>query len=361
VIDRKGSKPMNSRLLALACAVSISMALPAVGGRAARAAQTSCAPVGGLSFVCGVVNVEDMIQVPGTRWLIGSSMRQARAATKPGAALYLIDSDAKTVRTAAIAVDPAKDGPFAGCPAPDVTRLGTHGLELRPGKGGVHTLYVINHGGRESLEVFRVDARGATPAIAWRGCLLMPPNTWANSVAALPGGALAISKFADLDKLDMAPVFRGEVTGLTYLWKPGAGFSEAPGGRLSGNNGLLASRDGKVLWINDTGRQQVMRLTLDGSAPPAYARLKFNPDNLRWAPDGSILVAGQIIPREHPSLGAANGWGVDRIDPRTMAVTPLLSEPGRPEFSNATVALQVGKTLWLGNFRGDRVAYTPVK
>jgi hypothetical protein len=86
----------------------------------------------------------------------------------------------------------------------------------------------------------------------------------------------------------------------------------------------------------------------------------FRPDNLRWAPDGTILAAGQIIAVDG-SLAAANGWGVARIDPQTMAVTPVMTEPGRSEFSNGTVALQVGKTLWLGTFRGDRVAYAPVK
>jgi hypothetical protein len=352
---------MKSRVLALMGAVAVSMAMPMVGsGQTPAADASSCAPVGGLSFVCGVTNVEDLVRVPETRWLIGSSMRQARAAATPGAALYLIDTVGKTVSTAVIAIEPAKDGPFAGCPAPDPTRLGTHGLELRAGEGGMHTLYVINHGGRESLEVFRVDARGATPTIAWTGCLMMPPNTWANSVAALPGGALAISKFADLDTLSMEPVFRREITGVTYIWKPGAGFSELPGARLSGNNGLVASEDGKWLWVNDTGRQQVVRFAVDGSAPPAYAEVGFNPDNLRWAPDGAMLVAGQIIPKGG-SLAALNGWGVARIDPKSMGVTPVMTEPGRPEFSNGTVALQVGKTLWLGNFRGDRIAYVPAK
>jgi hypothetical protein len=352
---------MKSRVLALLGAMAVSMTLPTVGSSQTHAAESSsCAPVGGLSFVCGVVNVEDLVRVPETRWLIGSSMRQAKAAAEPGAALYLIDTAGKTVSTAAIAIEPAKDGPFAGCPAPDPARLGTHGLELRAGEGGMHTLYVINHGGRESLEVFRVDARGTAPTIAWTGCLMMPPNTWANSVAALPRGALAISKFADLDTLSMEPVFRGELTGVTYIWKPGAGFSELPGARLSGNNGLVASNDGKWLWVDDTGRQQVVRFAVDGSAPPAYAKVGFNPDNLRWAPDGTMLVAGQIIPKGG-SLAAANGWGVARIDPKTLSVTPVMTEPGRPEFSNGTVALQVGKTFWLGNFRGDRIAYVPVK
>lgn len=82
---------------------------------------------------------------------------------------------------------------------------------------------------------------------------------------------------------------------------------------------------------------------------------------MRWAPDGTILVAGQIILRLNPSLGAANGWGVVRLNPQSMTVTPILTEPGRPEFSNATVALQVGNIQWLGSFRGDRIAYVSLK
>ena len=151
------------------------------------------------------------------------------------------------------------------------------------------------------------------------------------------------------------PYFRTSIDQLELL------FREVKDGRLSGNNGLLASKDGKTLWVNETGRQRVVRITVDGSVPPVYAKVGFNPDNLRWAPDGTILVAGQIIPRLNPSLGAANGWGVSHLNPQTMTVTPILTEPGRSEFSNATVALQVGNTLWLGSFRGDRIAYVPLK
>jgi len=355
---------VKSQILAVACALSMSLALPPAGGpgRAHAADAPSCAPLDGLSFVCGVKNVEDIVRVPGTRWLIGSSMRLGKATHEPGAALYLIDSEAKSATTAAIGSDPAKDGPFANCPVPDLTRLGTHGLELREGEGGIHTLYAINHGGRESMEVFRVDARGPAPAIAWTGCIMMPANAWANSVASLPGGALVISKFADLDKLrsTMGPVYRGETTGVTYIWTPGAGFSELKGARLSGNNGVVVSKDGKRLWINDQGRYQIVRFMLDGSAPPAYAKVGFRPDNLRWAPDGTILAAGQIVAVDG-SLAANNGWGVARINPDTMAATPVTTQPGRPQFSNGTVALQVGNTLWLGTFRGDRIAYIPVK
>jgi hypothetical protein len=40
-----------------------------------------------------------------------------------------------------------------------------------------------------------------------------------------------------------------------------------------------------------------------------------------------------------------------------MKVTPVVKEAGLPEFAGATTAVQVGKTLWFGTYRGDRVAY----
>jgi hypothetical protein len=349
---------MKRRRLALACVLWACVALPMNAARAAPA--QSCEGSGRLSYVCGPVNVEDMVRAPGTRWLIGSSMHVGRNIPRGGPGLYLIDSEAKTARPAAIVLGPEpKDGPFAGCPAPDLTILATHGLELRAGTGGRHTLYAVNHGGRETIEVFQVDARSGPPTLTWTGCLILPANTWENSIAALPGGGLAMSKYAALDKLDAAPVLRGEITGTVYIWKPGAGFSELAGAQLSGNNGLLASADGKWLWVNDQGRGQIVRFALDGSQPPTYAKVAFLPDNLRWAPDGTIVAAGQIM-SAGDSLAQAHGWGVARLDPQTMAVTPMMTEPGRPEFSNGTVALQVGKTLWIGTFRGDRIAYVQI-
>ena len=33
-----------------------------------------------------------------------------------------------------------------------------HGLYLKPGDGGVHTVYLVHHGNRESVEVFEPEA-----------------------------------------------------------------------------------------------------------------------------------------------------------------------------------------------------------
>ena len=42
-----------------------------------------------------------------------------------------------------------------------------------------------------------------------------------------------------------------------------------------------------------------------------------------------------------------------------VRLTPVVKEPGYPEFDNATSTVQVGQTLWFGTFQGDRMAYRP--
>lgn len=345
---------------ALLCALSLTAAL-GLTAKTRAAEGKACGADGPLHYICGAANVEDMIQVPGTRWIVGSNMYVGRTPATGTDRLYLIDSAARTVEPAAIVLGPEpRDGPFAGCAPPDLNKLASHGLELRPGKGGVHTLYAVNHGGRETIEVFRIEAGKGKPAITWTGCLKSPPNAWLNSIAALPDGGLAFSMFAPLDHLDMVPVFEGKDTGFVYIWHPSTGFRPLPNSNMSGTNGLLVSPDARWLYVNDQGRLRVARLDLKGAEPATYAKLDFRPDNLRWAPDGTILAAGQVI-QVGGSLGAANGWGVARLDPKTMTSKPVLNEPGRPDFSNGTVALQVGKTLWLGTFRGDRIATVDLK
>jgi hypothetical protein len=49
------------------------------------AVMASCAPMNGLNFVCGAQNPEDLVPIPGTRWLIASGM-------KNGAGLKLVDT-----------------------------------------------------------------------------------------------------------------------------------------------------------------------------------------------------------------------------------------------------------------------------
>jgi hypothetical protein len=311
----------------------------------------SCAPNGKIGFVCGLAPVEDMVAIPGGRWILGSAM----AAGAGG--VYVIDAKTHKAKAASLSFGPAQK-PFAGCAAPDMKLLRTHGLELRAANDDVHTLYAVNHGGRESIEVFRVDMRARSPMLTWIGCLMMPKGASGNAIAALPGGGLALTKFMDAaDEQGIDHILAGRVTGTVYIWKPGAGFKELPGTQLSGDNGLAVSRDSKWLFVTDYGNKAVWRVALDGTGKPTRAAVDFRPDNLRWAPDGKINVTGQYV--EQSNRNDLHGWSAVKLDPATMAITPYVKVPGTAAFDNGTVALQVGKELWIGTYRGDRVAYLP--
>ena len=69
--------------------------------RASRAEMPDCASVNGVSFICGVTNVEDFAPVPNTRWVIGGDLP---AASHPQGNLYLFDTSHNT----ATAVPPSE-------------------------------------------------------------------------------------------------------------------------------------------------------------------------------------------------------------------------------------------------------------
>jgi hypothetical protein len=339
--------------LALAMALGVALAgLLLVMARPAAAqgtAASKCAPDGDLHFVCNLISVEDFLPVDGGRWLVGGSY------VEKSVGLYLIDPQAKTAKTVALSLAPTPDPAYAGCAPPDLKNLQTHGLDVRRVNGHT-TVYVINHGGRESVEIFQLNAAAATAQ--WVGCALPPEGTTGNSITALAGGAFAMTKFVDSrDKQGFPHILAGQVTGVVYLYTPGKGFTEVPGTKLSGDNGILSSKDGRWLYINAYGSREIYRVALSGKGKPLVAKVDFCPDNLRWAPDGSIFATGQFITPQ--TLNGLHGWATVRVDPKTMATTPVVKEPGLKEFDNATSAVQVGQTLWFGTFRGDRMAYMP--
>jgi DNA-binding beta-propeller fold protein YncE len=81
--------------------------------------------------------------------------------------------------------------------------------------------------------------------------------------------------------------------------------------------------------------------------------LGFRVDNIRWARDGSILAAGQ------GGAPGAQTTNIVKINPQTMTVTEIVRQPTTPAFAAGTVAVEIGNQLWVGSFRGDRIAIIP--
>jgi hypothetical protein len=264
---------------------------------AAYAQAQDCAPSGGLEFVCGPKNAEDLVLVPGTRWIIASGMAE-------GASFSLIDS--RDGSWSSVQPQARHDAAvFPACPTPPVpATLNTHGLNIRAAGGGRSTLYVVGHGGREAIEVFDVDASGAKPALSWKGCVPMPSGLAANSVASLPDGSLLATVLFMPGRTFAEAVVERKPTGAVFEWSPGdAGFEMVQGTELPANNGIEVSADGKEIYVASSGLQTVVAFSHSNPARQLRSTrpLPFTPDNVHMGPDGRLLTV-RAAPSASPSI-----------------------------------------------------------
>jgi len=331
----------------------------------ARQAASGCESVGQIRFVCGQDGPEDLVQVPGTPFLVAS-------AYGPGGGLFLID----TARAQSSPLyDPATlaerfDGEsYPTCPGPlagaDRERFQTHGLFLDEGSNGRHTLYAVHHGRRESVEIFELTTAGAQPGLTWIGCVVAPDPIGLNAVIALPEGGLAATNFDPRAPAGTRAgpfseaLLAGERNGEVWEWHAASGWEKVPGSESAGANGLELSGDGRWYYVAQWGNRRFMRLSR-GRTPVERQEIElgFRVDNVRPAPDGTLLVAGQG--------GAGAGAGgtttsvIGKVDPRAMTYTQLIDYPTSAQVPFATVAIQVGDEYWVGSAFGNRVSRYPV-
>ena len=352
-------------LIALACnrAPAPEADAPAEG---AATAAADCAPEGGLAFVCGLQNPEDLVPVPGTRWLLASGMAA-------GAGLNAIDTQAKTARSLFASGLPAMADPrYASCPAPlDPQVANLHGLSLRSSGQGRYTLYATNHGGRESIEIFAIDVRDEGPAATWIGCVPMPDALAANSVAAFTDGTI-LATVLTMPGRTFEDLFAQRPTGAVFMWEPGTpAFRQLPGTELPGNNGIETAANDQEFFVAASGSKQIVAFSRrDTSAPLRTAQLtEFAPDNVRLIDGNRLITAGMIddepacggAPKTAAGIQCSRGYIVDLIDPQTMTVTELARGPRTPAFSGHAIAIPVGNDLWLGSFNANRVAYRTIR
>ena len=317
----------------------------------------NCGPAAAnVRFVCGQNAPEDLVVLPGSEWVVASGFAGTGG-------IRLINARDKTTTLAyptAASKDRLDAKTYDSCPgAPDAAQKAsfrTHGLAIRPGQGAVHTLYAVHHGQRESIEVFEVDAGARPPALAWIGCAVAPDPIGLNEVVALPEGGFIATDFLarNIDAPARGRMLAGENNGALWEWHTGTGWKMVPGSEASGANGLEISKDGRLLYVAAWGSQNFFRLSR-GQTPVRrdVVPLGFRVDNVRWAPDGSLLAAGQ------GGAAPAQTTNVVRIDPASLKVQEIIRHPNSPEFGAGTVAVQIGKEIWVGSFRGDRIAIFP--
>ncbi len=345
----------------LLAALGLSLSVLASGKARAEEFKT-CGQEGKLTLLCGPEGVEDMQWIEGTDWVIGSGMR-----AKDTDGLRLINIARKTWSRFYPSPEAKTDQDkkdYAKCPgAPDPKTFSAHGIALKQTGPNAYQVLAVNHG-REAVEVFNVDTKSGTPAITWIGCVVMPDTVYMNSVTFLPKDGFATTQFYNrADKRGMIAIFAGENTGGVYEWHAGTGLTELPGTDMSGANGIAISPDGKRLYVAAWGGHKIVRFSFEpGGTTKAEADVDYSPDNVRWAPDGSLLVAGQHSTRDPEAASPVfKGWEVVRLNPDTMAVTKIAEGAPDSMLQGVSNAIEINGTLWLGAFAGDKIGYMPLK
>ena len=345
----------------------MSLPIALLMGTAAAVQSPDCPRDPALEYICAPVKPEDVLSLPGTPWLIASGFAQ-------GSGIKLVDT---RTRRFAVWFDGRKDQlrpapeAFSGCPGPVApSAFNARGLSLRKTGQGRWQLLVVNHGSRESIEVFEVRSRGtAKPRLRWRGCVPMPAGQVANSVASFADGTI-LTTVLTRPGTTIADFVQGRVTGGVWQWKPGqGGFKLLPGTELPGNNGLEVDPDQRRFYIVAFGLHSVVTFDRFRTSPPlARTEAKdFMPDNIHWS-SGRLLLAGMRL--DEPACGGRRkvidgvadpmlchrGSIVAEMDPAKMTITTVAEFEPQPNFNGVSAAAIADGRLWLGSFQASRIA-----
>jgi hypothetical protein len=249
---------------------------------------------------------------------------------------------------------------FSRCPGPvNPMNFSAHGLALKERGRGQFRLYVVGHGEREAIEVFDVDASRATPAVTWTGCVVLPDDVLANSVAILPDWGFVTTKFLDRQvptAESMAQARQGKPIGAIYEWHPGGKVTAIAGTELAAPNGIEVSADGKTLYVAVFGTHEFVRFVRgEKGLQKDSIPVAISPDNVRWSSNGKLLTAGGDVPGA--GVARTTAWSVLEIDPNSLAVRVVGSGASSKGMQAISVALAAGDNIWVGTFNGDRLGY----
>jgi DNA-binding beta-propeller fold protein YncE len=152
-----------------------------------------------------------------------------------------------------------------------------------------------------------------------------------------------------------------EITGNVLEWHADKGWTILPDSAMSGANGIAVSPDGKLLYVAGWPTKNVV-IFERGARVSRKQEISTGilTDNLRWMADGSILAAGQdadmpaVFACAPPKCRVASA--AVKIDPRTLKTARVVGYAGSSGYEGATTAIEVGDEIWMGSFRGERIA-----
>lgn len=337
---------------------------PASVGRSLDGIAHASADACGRNAICGLRNPEDVVRLGNTRFAIASSL--TRAPHSPSH-LYRVDLASRVATPLLPTMDPDTQRSLdPDCAAPqNFGTLITHGLSSRSDGPDHGRVYVVNHGGEQSIEMFEWRVRGRNVALTWRGCVRVPSTVLANAVAPLPDG-VAVTSFGSPDDPKMVDLVAGRPSGFIMTWSKQTGWVHLKGSDLPGDNGIESSPDGRTLYVNAWTNDALWILSTDGSRAATRVPLgQFHPDNIHWLGDGTLLIAGEVGDASRIlSCGPRKICGTPSMlvvfNPAQGNIASRELVPPSAHFGAASTAVRYRDRYWLSSFLGDRMVEAPV-
>jgi hypothetical protein len=316
---------------------------------------------------CGFINPEDIVVTPENKYLVISEMGEFMTDAPGQLVLFDLDSNERAVMSVTFE---AQENPWgeAGCPTPAPELFSPHGIDLITSVNGSHQLLVVNHGGREAVEMFELVNTGGHWQAEWRGCALPPEDAFINDVSGLnDGGFLVTHMWNKSYSLEVAgaKLLAGENTGWVWRWHPDTGFSKLENSHEMMPNGIVVSKDNQYAFVNIYMGSKTIRIDLDTGEKTGEFSVR-QPDNITLDDEGNLWIAShQQDPLNETCTEVHEGacllpFQIVRADPETMETEVFFEQRGEP-MGYATAAKRIGNVLYLGTAHGDRIASIPVE
>jgi len=325
------------------------MAPAAGGGQSVVQEVVSCPSDPGITYICGLMNAEDLLSVGDTGMILTSGMSGENVTGH----LYLVNPLDDTWEELVFGANFSQDqdsAMFPNCPGPlDTSNFSAHGLALRETAGNQFDLYITSHGAREAIEVFDLDMSEGIAELTWKGCVTLDESIMHNSVAILNDGGFVTTQFMVWAE-GIASAMSGEPTGGVVAWHPGSEPALIPGSEVAAPNGIVVSDDGRYIYIAAFGSHELVRLdTASDPVAQTAVSLDIVLDNVRWGAPGKLITAG--------GNAEGGGWSVVEVDADTLEAVNLGSFGGDVAMQGVSSALQVNDEIWVGTYNGDRIGY----
>ncbi len=338
------------------CTVDVTS--PVVAQSADGVPSSDCRNEQGLTYLCGFVVPEDVVNVGPTGLVLASGHRA------PGH-MYLIDpatgTQTELIHSAAFRLQHDTNA-YPDCPGPlNLEAFDVHGISLAETSSRRFSIYTTSHGEREAIEIYDLDLRGTAPILTWKGCVLLQEDGYFNAVAQLADGGFVATRMRDAN-LRNDEVELGTITGRVFEWHPGGQLQPLAGSELSLPNGIDVSQDQRYLFVAATGTRELVRFDLRATPiGKRTASLPMGPDNVHWDGNGKLLIAGRdpVDPAVCDGRGCPSGWTVVEVDPETLTVSRLGGADRSAAMQRASAAIRVGNEIWVGSNQ-DRIARFPL-